>query len=446
MSLDSKVIWSEGMFLNPQHFQQQDRYFERFVNARCSGFGAYQWGLSELDIDRQLLALGKISISRAAGVFPDGTPFTVPDVDGAPAVLEVPENTLQSTVYLGIPLKRAGAMEIQTEEGGAKGLARYYSVGQEVRNIASESGSNHQLDVGKLRLTLLLDSDDRSAYSCIPIARINEARDDKSVILDEQFLPSCVDCKAAPKLLGFVAELAGLLHQRAEAIAGRLADVRRGGTAEIADYMLLQVLNRVEPLLKHLSDQPGLHPLDLYRLLLQISGELSTFVTKNKRAPEFDAYLHHDLSASFAPLMANMRQALSTVYEQTAISLPLVEKKYGVRISAIEDRSLLNSATYVLAVRADVSDELLRTRFAAQVKLGPVEQIRQLVNAALPGIALKVLPVAPRQIPYRSQTAYFELDKQSSFWSELQNSGGFALHVGGEFPGLELEFWAIRNQ
>ncbi|WP_447531943.1 hypothetical protein, partial [Pseudomonas aeruginosa] len=30
MSLDSKVVWSEGMFLNPQHFQQQDRYIERY--------------------------------------------------------------------------------------------------------------------------------------------------------------------------------------------------------------------------------------------------------------------------------------------------------------------------------------------------------------------------------------------------------------------------------
>ena len=33
----------------------------------------------------------------------------------------------------------------------------------------------------------------------------------------------------------------------------------------------------------------------------------------------------------------------------------------------------------------------------------------------------------------------------SEFWKELQNSGGFAFHVGGDFPGLELELWAIRQ-
>jgi type VI secretion system protein ImpJ len=61
------------------------------------------------------------------------------------------------------------------------------------------------------------------------------------------------------------------------------------------------------------------------------------------------------------------------------------------------------------------------------------------------GIPLKPLPVAPRQIPYHSGFTYFELDRNNNFWKELQHSGGIALHVGGDFPGLELEFWTIRQ-
>ena len=68
MSLNSKVIWSEGMFLSSQHFQQQERYFERLVDGKCSAFGAYGWGMHDFDIDQQLLTLGKISISRGSGV------------------------------------------------------------------------------------------------------------------------------------------------------------------------------------------------------------------------------------------------------------------------------------------------------------------------------------------------------------------------------------------
>ena len=125
--------------------------------------------------------------------------------------------------------------------------------------------------------------------------------------------------------------------------------------------------------------------------------------------------------------------------------MKLVEKKYGIRVAEISDRSLIGSAMFVLAARADIPEDALRTHLPAQIKIGPVERIRQLVNAAMPGVVLKPLPVAPRQIPYHAGFAYFQLDPRSNFWNELKHSGGFALHVGGDFPGLEMEFWAIRQ-
>jgi type VI secretion system protein ImpJ len=242
-----------------------------------------------------------------------------------------------------------------------------------------------------------------------------------------------------------LSELVGLLHHRGEAIAGRLADANRGGTAEIADYMMLQLINRLEPMAVHMANMNGLHPVDLFAESVQMVGELSTFVSKNKRTPMFPGYLHEDLQATFTPVVSELRNCLSMVYEQTAISLALVEKKYGIRVAEISDRSLVGSAMFVLAARADVPDDALRSYLPAQIKIGPVERIRQLVNAAMPGIGIKPLPVAPRQIPYHSGFTYFQLEQQSNFWNELKHSGGFALHVGGDFPGLELEFWAIRQ-
>ncbi len=100
---------------------------------------------------------------------------------------------------------------------------------------------------------------------------------------------------------------------------------------------------------------------------------------------------------------------------------------------------------FVLAVRADTPAEELRRRFPSQLKIGPVEKIRDLVNLQLPGIALQPIPVAPRQIPYHAGFVYFELDQANELWSQLKASGGIALHVGGEFPGLKMEFWAIRG-
>jgi type VI secretion system protein ImpJ len=53
--------------------------------------------------------------------------------------------------------------------------------------------------------------------------------------------------------------------------------------------------------------------------------------------------------------------------------------------------------------------------------------------------------VAPRQLPFHAGYYYFELDRGSDLWKQLEHNGSMAMHIAGEFPGLELEFWAIRR-
>jgi type VI secretion system protein ImpJ len=89
--------------------------------------------------------------------------------------------------------------------------------------------------------------------------------------------------------------------------------------------------------------------------------------------------------------------------------------------------------------------EQLRSRFPAQSKLGPSEKLRDLVNLQLPGVVLRSLPTAPRQLPFHAGFHYFELDRGGELWKQLEKSGSLALHVAGDFPALELELWAIRQ-
>ena len=133
------------------------------------------------------------------------------------------------------------------------------------------------------------------------------------------------------------------------------------------------------------------------------------------------------------------------VLEQSAVAIPLQDRKYGIRVATVADRSLLDHASFILAVTADVPTEDIRKRLPAQLKIGPVEQIRQLVNVQLPGIRVRPMPVAPRQIPYHAGFVYFELDRSSELWQQLKTSGGFAFHLGGEFPGIQMEFWSIKG-
>ncbi|MEM8732027.1 MAG: type VI secretion system baseplate subunit TssK, partial [Pseudomonadota bacterium] len=161
--------------------------------------------------------------------------------------------------------------------------------------------------------------------------------------------------------------------------------------------------------------------------------------------PDLPPYTHDNLTNAFLPVMRILRQYLSSVLEQTAIPIPLELRKYGISVGVIADRKLLGSAGFVLAVDAEIPAEDVRRHFAGQAKIGPVEEIRQLVNSALPGIALRPLPVAPRQIPYHAGVVYFELDSDSLYWRKMTTSGGIAVHVSGQYPGLKMELWAIRN-
>ncbi len=440
----NKVVWSEGMFLQPQHFQQYDRYVETFVNGRINGLNPYDWGFMSLAIDAQQLGLGKIALTECRGIFPDGTPFYLPQQDVLPLPLDIETGTQDCIVYLALPVSQPGSVEIDSAEHPEL-LARYHAVEYEVRDCCSGSDSRQIIHVGHLQSRLLAGDQDRSAYMCIGIAKIVECRSDKKIILDERYIPPMLNCAASVNLQGFIEEVSGLLKSRGEALAHVVSGAGSGGVAEVADFMLLQLVNRCEPLYRHLAATEGIHPVTLYGYLLQLAGELATFTDPKKRCLQFPAYRHDDLQATFVQVMAAIRQYLSLVLEQNAVSIALVGPKYGIYAAKIVDRNLLDDAFFVLAVKADVAPEMIGNYFAPQTKIGPVEKIQQLVRSALPGITIHALPVAPRQLPYHAGFSYFELNKSSDLWQQLKTSGGIAIHIGGDFPNLELELWAIKN-
>ena len=445
MSWDSKVLWTEGLFLQPQHFQQSDRHAEALVAGLASRVAPYAWGVSALEIDDAALKVGQFAVKTVAGLTQDGAVFRVPQADAHPPALVVPDGIKDCVVYLSVPQRRQGAAEVDLS-GAEHSVSRLRPAEVEVADTMSQDQKAVTLAVGTLRLQFALAVDDIADKLVIPIARIIEVRPDKEVILDRGFIASCLDIRAALPLSGFVREIEGLLAHRMTALAGRMSE--GGGTrgvAEISDFLLLMVVNRALPLFRHLSAIENVHPAFAYAECLRLAGELSTFMAAEKHPPEFPAYKHDDLTRSFQPVIRTLRAYLSSVLEQTALSIPLEERKYGISVGVIADRKLLGAAQFVLAVAADIPDEDVRRHFAGQAKFGPVEEIRQLVNSALPGIRLRALPVAPRQIPYHAGVVYFELDPDSPYWSKMTTSGGIAVHVSGTYPGLKMELWAIRQ-
>jgi len=443
MSWNRKVIWSEGMLLQPQHLQQHDRYLQTQLEARVGRLRPYSWGFSTLKIDEQQLALGKLALMSCHAVLPDGTPFNLPVDDDLPPPLDIPEDARNVLVVLALPVRRPGIAETDNSPA-PDNYARHGVVDHEAWD-SNGIDNSALMQVGRLRLRLALEHEVVNAYACLGVARVIERRPDNRLVLDPDYCPPCLDLRVAMRLGAFADELVGLLHQRGDALASRLSQPGAAGAAEIADFLLLQLINRAEPMFAHLASMTGLHPEEFFRAAVALAGELATFSPVNKRATQYPVYRHDQLRDVFQPVIDDLRQSLSMVLDTHAVAIPLEERQFGIRVAVMRDPELVKSATFVLVVNAHMPPETVRTTFPRQVKIGSVEKIRDLVNLQLPGIALRPLPVAPRQLPFHAGFTYFELDKGSEYWQQLTASAGFAMHVAGEFPGLQMEFWAIRK-
>lgn len=444
-----KVLWSEGLFLRPQHFQQQERHLEHLIERRARAIAPFGWGFETLELDEGAAAMGTLALQRASGLLPDGTPFDCPQNDASPVPLAIAAELKESLIYLGAVTERQGVPNaaLGDETGGAAAVGGLRFAAEVAEVVDSNQGFQEPapMQIAGLQLRLLTAAELTGAYSAVPIARIIERRADGQLVFDRQFAAPSLAVDRSGLLRGYLGELRGLLKQRVDALATRLAHPGRGGVAEIADFLMLQTVNRHGALFEHLGTVPGLHPERLYAQCVELAGDLAAFGPDRRLVRPFPAYDHDDPGASFRPVIDQLRLSLSMVLEQSAIPIELLDSKYGVRRAMIADKSLLASASFVLAVNAQMASEIVRQRFPNQLKVGPIEKIRDLVNLQLPGIGLRALPVAPRQIPYHAGFNYFELDKRHELWPLLETSGALAMHVSGEFPGLELEFWAIRT-
>ena len=444
MTWTNKVIWTEGMFLQPQHFQQHDRFLSQQAQLRLAATVPYAWGHLSLTLDSAALNLGKVAITAAQGLMPDGLAFDVPGQDPAPAAFDVPADARDQLVVLALTLQRPGVAETDAESDAGSMPPRFHSAEVEVGDSNVSGQRVAPLQVGRINLRIMLARDAGEGVVTIGLCKVVERRADHKLVLDASYIPPTLHCAGNELLAAYLRELHGLLHQRGEALAARLAQPGRAGVGEIADFLMLEMINRHEPLVSQLRQASLLHPKDLYYVIASMVGELATF-RESRRPAKLPAYVHDNLALCFKPAMDEMRQSLSMVMEQTAIPIELQDRKHGVRVAIIADLELQRYAQFVLAVNSQLPGDALRARFPTQVKIGTVERIRDLVNLQLPGVSLRPLPVAPRQIPFHAGFTYFELETRGNeMWKQLESSGGMALFVAGDFPGLEIEFWAVR--
>ncbi|MEB0039070.1 MULTISPECIES: type VI secretion system baseplate subunit TssK [unclassified Pseudomonas] len=439
-----KVIWREGMLLRPQHFQHNDRYYDYQMKTRTQLLGRYMWGFLDLGIEADPLKQGKVVVSRATGILPDGSLF---NLEGRvePLMIQVPPNVGRTPVYLALPLVTGNHIEARADEDKDV-LARYSIYDAPISNSNAGEGIASQVQCGRPDFRLLVgEQQSDQIFVKLKLCEVLDCTADGGVTLNGDFAPTVLHAKASTYLTGCLNEAIALVDTRCAALAERLSASGKAGGSEVGDFMLMQMMNRTQLILQHYEKLQHVHPEELYRTLLAVVGELSTFAGTDRRTPKTLRYVHSDLSQSFEALTNVFKHLMTMVLEEHATPLPLMPHEYGIQVAMVADHAHFDTSSFVLVASAYCSAEELRNRLPAQLKVGSVETIRNMVNLHLPGIKIRPLPVAPRQLAFHANKAYFIVDLTTEELTQLRRSGGFAFHVSSEIPDLELNFWAIKK-
>ena len=442
MSWFSKVVWSEGLFLRPHHFQQNDRYLERQVEGRVGQVTPYPWGFTVLELDRDLAQQSKFGLRRAAGVLPDGTPFAVPDVSPLPLPIAVPENAAGQTLWLIMPEAASNTREVDTSD--ADGGSRFVTRAETIIDSTSNLRQDHQIDIAVPRLSFEIRKSPKPGFVCLAIARIMEVGD-KAIVYDERFAPPALVTAGVPVLTGWLDRVIGWVETKLVELARFASDPSAGGGLQQTDYFLLVVLNRRMPVLKHLRASRYVHPERLYVELISLAGELATFATRERKTRDYPAYDHDNLEPTFTPVLTDIQRFLNLDVSR-AIRLDITSKGPNAFIASVRDRNLFRNATFVLEVAAQRPLGDIQSHFPALFKVGPNTKMQDIVYAHLPGIGLVHMPTPPSQIRAISTHVYFYLDRNSPLWPEFSVASGIGMQFSGDWPELELVLWAVKEE
>lgn len=326
MSWYAKVAWQEGLFFRPQLFQQQDRYFEKYAHMRAAPLSPFFFGFSHYALDLESLALGKVIVKSAAGVFADGSPFDAPGNTPLPPPLTIRPEHLDQVIYLAVPVRLPNCEET-TFENTPDSLARYLVFDTELRDTNSIGLAPEPVQLSNLRLRLMPEKELGDAWIGLALTRVKTIRADGSIELDDTLVPPVSGYGASGLLTSWVTKIHDLARLRANALAQRLAgtDDTTASAATVTDYLLLQILNRYEPLLLHMLRVPTTSPADVYALLISMAGELSTHLRTDTRRPldTHPPYQHTTPHMCLKPVVDDTHRLLNAVLVRSAQSIAL---------------------------------------------------------------------------------------------------------------------------
>jgi type VI secretion system protein ImpJ len=446
MTMNRKVVWSEGMLLTPQHFQQWDRYLEGMVAERFRINGPFSWGITDLEIDHDGLANGRFALLKCTMVMPDGLIIDVPKQDAAPhtrTFTDLFPSTAESLhVYLGVPVERSDGMTCQLgKESGAR-LPRFLA--EHIEAIDTTTGDNpREVLVVKKNLRIFFAGEETADMVAIRIAELVRMPNG-AVGLRETYIPPCLWISASSYLLRLLRGLIELLVAKRASFSDAQRSVLELIGADLGKFALVAAVSTHLPALQHLSQIEKAHPESLYLAMVRLAGQLLMLIPANESV-DLPAYQHDNLSTTFAGLDKRIRSIIEGVTPTRYITIPLESSDENVWVGRVPEIRLFASAQFFIMASGDIPEDRVKNLVPQHVKIGSPRKLKEIVAAATPGVKLFHTPRPPAALPMKIGTHYFRLDDRGVFWEEIKKSQVVALHVPDSLQGITIQLVAAKE-
>jgi type VI secretion system protein ImpJ len=439
------VRWTEGMFLRPQHFQQSDLFGAAQLRYMAGILNPFPWGVRRVEIDADALENEIVRVLQCELVFPDGLTLQYPGAAelGEQSFKDAFEGTMESLgVYVCVP----GI--------GARGTGgERYTVHAEQRHDIYDPDSEASVEFVVPRAALLFTNDPEderlAGVEAVKIAEVRRTgRAAPRYEISRRYIPPLVRSDASPVLATALAQIHDQLCAASRALGQhrreRGAEGLAYGVGDLEQLLTLQMLNEFVPAIQHTLAHGGGHPFELYGLLAQLRGALTTYSTSEEPF-EFPEYRHTDLAGGFLPLIESIRRLLEQLLPTHYHEVELVRE--GLDFSATLDPGMLQGAgAFVLAVRGPGPTDELRTRVSGQAKITSIEDMAQLRKFADRGVPTRFVEHPPAEIPRYADHLYFAMETGAPRWRRIQDTGTISFHLPNADPELSVRLFVVLAQ
>ena len=449
MKLLSKIVWSEGMYLAPQHFQAQNRFFEDSLHFATSSLWNETYGFAACEVDPDALQNGILSLSHARGIFQDGLAFDLPECDPLPqtrsfAGLFSPTAdhlTLALTVPRWIPEGKNCELELVSNASSR------YACHVETLHDENTGRDEKPVPLGRKNLRLIVESEANANLLTLPVARV--IRDGAGrFVNDPTFIPPCLQSTASPRLMSLLSRMVEILEDKSTAVSQEQGQQAKGRFQtgmtgrQVSQFWFLHAINSSLTPLRHFLLSKHGHPEELFREMSRLAGALCTFgLDAHPRSlPNYD-HLHPD--RCFDLLDEHIRRHLEIVVPAQAIVIPLKQTGRYFFEGEAQDQRVFGRGRWVLGVRSAIGEADLITKAPQLLKICSAKFVPDLVKRAMPGLALAHVQVPPAAIAAKVDSQYFFVTKSGPCWEHIMKTKLIGVYVPGELPSAELELVVI---